>query len=571
MPLVSRLPSPSRTFLPLLGLVFCACAHQAPAGSRARPQVVVAVVVDQLAAWVADERLSLLPPSGGFARLRREGVYVRDMRYAHSATETGPGHAALYTGCAPWKSGIFSNYVMRPGGEDVPLLLDSQTDELIPSGAVTRPSFSLAHLTCETVADRLRAAAPQSWIVSLSFKDRAALLPGGTHSDASLWFDITLDTFATSSAVAPAFPHWAALLAGHDAVARARPAQWDLLDPAFVKAHALTPDDAPGESNFQGMGTVFPHPIKNPGIGAAFRATPFADAFLLQLGTQALAADPSPDQPALLELSLSSNDLIGHAFGPESWEAWDELLRLDRSLGSFMERLDAAYGPDGWSMVLSADHGVTVLPESAEAGAWCAPGVRNAWQLPCKRGTRIPVAPLLLRLRIATELALGKGDWVVGISPPYVVLTAEARALTGPKRERLQQAVHLVLEAQPGIAQVFETRDLPSPCPGEDDDSIAALVCRSVVPGQGGDEYVVTESGSFFDPQGTPEHGADHGSPYLYDRSVPLLARIPGKLPRGRVIDGPLPFETFARTLATALGVDFPAADRGADLTVRSP
>ncbi len=354
-------------------------------GPRARPQVVVSVVVDQFAAWIADERLSLLPADGGFARLRREGVYVRDMRYAHAATETGPGHAALYTACAPWKSGIFGNYRVEPDGHEVPLLFDSQTQELLPSGVVSRPSFSLAHLTCETVADRLRAAAPQAWIVSLSFKDRASLIPGGRHSDASLWFDTTFDTFATSSAVASTFPHWAAAIADKEAIARSRPAEWNLLDPAFVKSHAQCVDDAPGESDFSGLGVSFPHPIRNPGIGTAFRATPFADSFLLDLGTKALAAEEAADAPKLLELSLSSNDLIGGRTpnGPQSWEAWDELLRLDRSLGEFMDRLDTAYGPEGWSMVLSADHGVTPLPESAEA---LAPGVRsgarNAWRLP---------------------------------------------------------------------------------------------------------------------------------------------------------------------------------------------
>jgi hypothetical protein len=566
---VRRQPFP-KTFLLLFCASFFACAHRSPAGPAVRAPVVVSVVIDQLAAWIADERFPLLPAAGGFARLRREGVYVRDLRYGYAITETGPGHAALYTACAPWRSGIFANYMLQPDGQDVPLLIEAQTQELLPTGALVRPSFSLERLTCETVADRLRAAAPQAWIVSLSFKDRGALIPGGKHADASLWFDTTLDTFATSSAVASVFPPWAVSVAGHDSIARSRPAQWDLLDPGFVRSHALGPDEAPGESNFCDMGTVFPHPITGPNIGAAFRSTPFADAFLLQLGTKALEADETPEAPALLELSLSSNDLIGHAYGPESWEAWDELLRLDRSLAEFMDRLDAAYGPEGWSMVLSADHGVTVLPESCAGSVpWCAPGARNAWNLPCAVGSRIPLGPMLLRLRIAAELALGKGDWVVGISPPYVLLTNQARALSGPRRDKLDRALRGVLEAQPGIAMVFETRALPSPCPDEGDDSIAALVCRSVVKGQGGDFYLVTQPGSFFDPHGTPAKGTDHGSPYLFDRSVPLLARIPGKLPRGEVLDGPLPYETFARALATALGVDFPAADRGADLTAR--
>src|SRR5688500_5392412 len=88
-----------------LCLALAACApnpetapapHPAPPAPRA--PVVVAVVIDQLSAWIADERLRLLPPDGFFARLAREGTWVRALRYPYAITDTGPGHAALHTG-----------------------------------------------------------------------------------------------------------------------------------------------------------------------------------------------------------------------------------------------------------------------------------------------------------------------------------------------------------------------------------------------------------------------------------------------------------------------------------------
>ncbi len=51
-------------------------------------RVVVAIVVDQLAAWVMAERARELPASGGFARLAREGLYAREMQFQHAVTET---------------------------------------------------------------------------------------------------------------------------------------------------------------------------------------------------------------------------------------------------------------------------------------------------------------------------------------------------------------------------------------------------------------------------------------------------------------------------------------------------
>jgi hypothetical protein len=147
-----------------IGLLGIAACHDAPPGQTPvqvleadagvldtgtkvevarRAPVVVAIVVDQLAAWIAEERWPLLPESGGFARLRREGTWAVDMRYAHSVTDTAPGHAALFTGTWPRKTGIWANERM-----DVDLrvrmsiLRDAETRLVIDTrlGLVARPA-----------------------------------------------------------------------------------------------------------------------------------------------------------------------------------------------------------------------------------------------------------------------------------------------------------------------------------------------------------------------------------------------------------------------------------------------
>jgi arylsulfatase A-like enzyme len=58
---------------------------------------------------------------------------------------------------------------------------------------------------------------------------------------------------------------------------------------------------------------------------------------------------------------------VGHRFGPGSREQLDNLLHLDAVLGEFMDDLDDLVGPGRWVMGFSADHGVMDAPESDPA------------------------------------------------------------------------------------------------------------------------------------------------------------------------------------------------------------
>jgi len=522
--------------------------------------LVVTVVVDQFAAWIAEERLPLLPDTGGFARLRREGTWYRHVRYGHAATDTAPGHSSLYTGRAPRENGILANEVPNARGERVSILRDETTRVVTADGPIDSAGSSIARLRVDTLADGLRERVPSAVIVSISLKDRGAIFGGGRHPTATVWFDAGRDRFVTSTAFGQTLPSWVSPHGQTPALQALRATPWTLSDEAWVRSHAATPDAQPGEGDLEGWGTTFPHDFTRARRPAsALRASPMGDTAVLQLAEDALSTR-DPQAPMLLALSLSSNDYIGHLFGPDSWEAWDQLRRLDASLAHFFERLDAVAGREGWSLVLSADHGVTPLPEVASIAAarpWCdGATVRNGsdpYERCCGPAGRLDPDAVARELQAAAVVALGPGEWVLGIADPYVYLTPAGDALVGPRRAQLITAMTARLRQHPEVDRVLDVREVaPSCASGE---SVDALLCHAIPARNGAAVYVLARSGSFFDSGYALGYGTSHGSPYLFDRTVPLLVRAPGREPAGRVVDEPASFTEFRRQAERLLGL----------------
>lgn len=551
-----------------LGLLALGCSSRpaapttpspTPAAPRPAP-LVVTLVVDQFAAWIAEDRLPLLPPDGGFARLRREGTWYRHVRYGHAATDTAPGHSSLYTGQCPRESGILANELPDGRGGRVSILRDEASRVVTDEGVTDAVGSSIARLRVDTLADALRARAPGAVIVSISLKDRGAIFGGGRRPTATLWFDPARDRFVTSTAFGQTLPAWAAPRGLPPALQALRATPWTLSDEAWVRAHAATHDEQTGEGDLDGWGTTFPHDFARARRPAgALRASPMGDSAVLALAEDALAAR-DPRAPMLLALSLSSNDYIGHLFGPDSWEAWDQLRQLDASLGRFFARLDAVAGSDGWSLVLSADHGITSLPEVgaiAAARPWCegaaVRGGRDAYERPCGPAGRLDPDEVARELQAAAVRALGEGQWVRGVADPYVYLTEAAEALPAPRREVLQAALTARLREHPEVERVIDTRTVPAAC--AEGESAEALLCRAIPDRSGAALYAQARAGSFFDPGYTPGRGTSHGSPYLFDRTVPMLVRAPGREAAGRVVDEPTSYTEFRRQAERLLGM----------------
>ncbi len=548
------------------------------------PRLLITIVVDQLPAWLAETRWPALPADGGIARLRREGLTVDELRYAHAVTDTAPGHAALYTGATPRETGIFANEVLGDDGKPRSILLDEAT-RVVDVGAEvgnTRPGSSLARLRLPTLADALVAAAPGARVYSFSLKDRGAIFGAGRHPTTALWLDVAGDAFATSTAF-PAAPAWAKPLCDRAAVAAVRAAGWKLseADKAWVSAHAETPDDQAGEGDLAGLGRVFPHVV---GSTKAMRATPLGDRVLFALAGAALreigaAAKAGDAAPALLALSLSSHDYIGHVFGPNSWESWAADLELDRALAKLLTEADRAVGPEGYAVLLTSDHGGAWLPEVSPvmAGLHCpdpnaltkVPG--DHFQRSCHERRRISPPEVVRTLEAALVAKLGPGPWVAGFAEPLVYLTPRGHALSEGARDTMLAVAADALKPV-GIAKVVDTRAPRRwPCPSaetadEDDDT---YVCHAIDPSGPGDLYLEVFKGAFFESDLVPGYGMSHGTPYLYDRAVPFIVRAPGHAQAGATRTAPVSFRAFSRTAASLLGLPPSPAVQGVESLVR--
>jgi hypothetical protein len=554
-----------------------------PSGGSTERPVIVALVVDQMASWVLRERLEALPPDGGFARLRREGMWFHEMAFEHAITETAPGHASLFTGKVPRVHGVIANDVPGPEGKKHATIADaSDAAKLVDLDGkpVTGMGASLENLEAKddlvATAFRNRYPAGQGLVAALSLKDRGTLFAAGEDADLAIWFDakqsgdgkVERGAFVTTVHYAQGLKGPAKLgefvrsyLAtgkdGRDGVARLEDQVWKPLDFAWVSAKA----NVPGDSDYVGfvgahMAGLAPKP------GAAFRALPASDRFLLEMAVHILKTE-SQGRPTFLSVSLSANDYIGHLFGPDSWEAWDELRRLDASLAWFFAELDRL-APHAWSVVLSADHGTPVLGDESKH-----PRCANSWKTaidsgkPCSgtRGDRVYVDEVKRTAEAAAGKAGLKGkdghaisSTVSSVVYPYIYLTPEARAVVSEDpgaRQRLTRILdtemRMAHKAVQSILNVAGYRTAKS-CPDLGKDPMAALVCNSVSPRQdrGGDFYMVLKPGAFFDADLVKGTGISHGSPYGYDRFVPVFVLDP-RTPTsaGRIEKGRVPFSRF--------------------------
>lgn len=561
---------------------------------RLHAPIAIAIVVDQLAAWVLRQRIDRLAPDGGFARLRREGKLYPELAFDHAVTDTGPGHASLFTGKVPREHGIVANDVINADGKPESLLADGDPGAVVvglDGNPVGRGGVSLEALQGRSslVASAFRSRYPrgQGIVAALSLKERGVLFAAGETADYALWFDPTLGgepggrapgAFVSSKRYPAVMARGglADFLAGYLAsgpddrrggIARIEQRPWVGLEPAWLSENA----GMPRESGY--LGFVLSHVAahaREP--GAAFRALPDSDRLLFELALRILQSEPSR-LPVFLALSLSANDGIGPLFGPDSWEAWDELRRLDATLAWFFRELDQ-FGPQAWSVVLTADHGIAPLEDSPKHPA-CTTNPKPALELatPCSgsatRGARIHLEDLTSEAEKAAPKAglrqPGGGavdKLIAGVRLPYIYLTEAARtalAADAPARTRLAhrldgdlrrrfKSVHAVID----VAPFKDDAD----CPDPRGDRLRALLCNSVSPAwdRGGDFYVVLKPGAFPDPDLVKGTGAMHGSPYGYDRVVPLLVRDPSRPDlAGQTDEARAPFTRFRDELVRVI------------------
>ncbi|MGQ0640279.1 MAG: alkaline phosphatase family protein [Gemmatimonadaceae bacterium] len=322
-------------------------AGKLSAQSARPPRLVVFLTVDQLRPDYFQRFDSQL--TGGLARLLRGGAVFLNGFQDHANTETAPGHASTMSGRFPRSTGIVANSAGVEDGQ-APLLGD-------PGLGASPHRFRGTVLI-----DWMRRKTPASRALSVSRKDRGAILPLGTSRQHVYWYTGRL--FTTSTYYRDTLPTWVNQFNERRLPQRYAGASWDLLLPSSSYPE---PDTVATES--AGRNFVFPHPFPADSARAAgiLQETPMMDEVTLAFalaGLHELSLGTTDGVSDILAISLSSTDAVGHRYGPDSRELHDNIVRLDRSLGTFFDSLFALRDSSDIVVALTADHGVTPVPGS---------------------------------------------------------------------------------------------------------------------------------------------------------------------------------------------------------------
>jgi len=518
------------------------------AGEKPRPSLVVVISVDQYSAELMARWGKDLP--GGLGRLAREGTVFESAYQDHGYTETGPGHSVILTGRHPAHTGITENrWLDRSTGQWVYCVSDPASPLL---GAPERGA-SARNFGATTLGQWLRAQVPGGRSFAMTGKDRAAILMAGAQGDGVYWFEAGVG-FTTSTAYAKGLPKW---LQAHNRrfLEQARSASF------YWEASSGQPEPG-GIYAIQGKPATFglPRLIQAPGMpldGAfwnRFKASPFFDQGIPGAADALIESDPlaSGRCLALLALSLSHTAHVALGFGTKGPEMQDQIRRLDKALGGFLERLRARV-PGVW-VVLTADHGSGDFPERLQAQGIASKRLDiRAWGRALARsvGQQLGVEQTLFRDTDSHQLYLDE---------------ASLRASGKSRREVLRTAIELA-KKDPDIAEACSAEELETMDPAANLNPAGRppreCLRLSYVPGRSGDLLVA------FKPYvmvNDPAHPGNHGHPQDQDRRVPLIFWGPWKaearLEPVRIVD-------LAPTLARELGIQPAGAVDGKPLELR--
>lgn len=456
-------------------------------GAPIRPKVLVVICVDQLRPdYLERYRRELI---GGLGMLIRDGAVFTAAYQDHGVTETAPGHASVLSGRWPVHTGIIRNDA-GVGDSGAPML------------DVAGPGASPARFIGSTLFDWLRAAQPAARALSVSRKDRSAILLLGRAKERVYWYEA--GRFTTSRYYADTLPTWVRTFNAQRVPSRAAGGTWALL---LGSEEYAEPDSEPYEHG--GTDFTFPHrlPTDSAQVVDSFVNTPTMDSLTLAFAlagvrTLALGGRGATD---LVAVGLSSTDAIGHRYGPESRELHDQVLRVDRYLGWFLGQLAVRYGPGGFLVLLTADHGVTPFFEWSRTHGH--PEARRV-----EPDTIVAAVNAALDARVG-----GGGAWLVREEAMFRLPAREKLVAAGLNMDSVVADLGARLRSLAGVARVDRPTDLLR---ADTTDEVARRWSHTLAPG-GDVELVVTLKP--YSILGPPAGIAVHGQPSDLDTHVPLI------------------------------------------------
>ena len=476
-----------------------------------RPKLVVGIVVDQMRPDYLTRFYDQFG-DGGFKKLMSGGFTMWNIHYNYIPTYTGPGHASIYSGTTPRYHGIVGNDIYyRETGKSEYCVNDTFN---VVGNVTVEPGKGMSprRMIASNICDELKICTNnQSKVISLSLKDRAAILSGGHSADVALWFDQKTGNFVSSSYYAKQLPSWVVSFNDRTLAFSYINEPWTPLhDPDYysdcVTDTAICAISKTGEKVLP----LFPHSLqlqlnsKDARYSLLYKS-PMANTLLTDLAVDAIKNGDlgKGKNPDFLALSYSSTDVVGHLYGPLSKEIKDTYLRLDQDLERLIKTLDQTVGAGNYVLFLTADHGI---PESPQ---YLADHKIPAGYLYHK--------PLIMMASGFLDTKLSAGKWVDTLINDQFFLNRKLISDKGLDLKNVQSQLANFLMQQKGIAFAYTASEMNE---SEFTASTGMCIQNGFQPKLSGDVLMVMEPGYFEYEDG---YLVEHGSGYNYDTHVPLI------------------------------------------------
>ena len=487
------------------------------------PKLLVVISVDQFSADLFDQYRPQF--TGGLARLA-SGTVFRNGYQSHAATETCPGHSTILTGARPTRTGIVVNDWVDQSIARADKHVYCAEDETVPGSTSASYTVSPKHLKVPTLGELMKARWPASRSVAVAGKDRASIMMGG-HSPDQRWY--WRRSGFTTDLVGRPVPATIAKVNAAFAATLAQPRP-PLEPPALCSAKAQT--YTIGNNRIVGNGRF----ERAAGDVSAAEDSPEFDAAVLTLAAglmQELRLGRGVE-PDLLAIGLSATDYVGHTFGTQGQEMCLQLLSLDRDLCDFFNLLDASQ--IDYAVALTADHGGFDIPERLPGAAWVDP------QLDAE----------VVGKTIGTTLGLSGPVLFGGYGGDIYI----DRSLEPADRKLARDAALKAYRAHPQVEAVFTREEIaatPVPTTPPDRWSLIERLRASFDAARSGDLLIVLK------PKVAPYPRAlgiasTHGTPWDYDRRVPILFWRPGFT--GRTVEDAVETVDLMPTVARMVGLE---------------
>ena len=528
-----------------------------------KPKLVVGIVVDQMRfdhLYKYQERFS----NGGFKRLMRDGFNYKNTQYNYIPTVTAAGHASIYTGTTPSAHGIIGNTWYQRSSKQVITNIGDSNELIVGTTDVNSYGASPRNLLTTTITDQLRMGTNfRAKVISVSLKDRGAILPGGHAANAAYWHDWKSSPgyFVSSSYYMDELPKWVNSFNKLEKSNSYLSDSWSTLYPIETYT-ASAPDDNNYERALGGKtSATFPYDYKSMReryreIGAEFQliwVTPAGNSLLTDFAIEAIKSEGlgTDDITDFINISYSVPDVIGHTFGPQSVEFEDVILRLDRDIENLLKSLDATVGTGNYLLFLTSDHG-SVPVASYLADHKLPAGLAHIKQYE---------TALLTHL----NSKYGTNQWIENFDGEAVYLNRDVIKQKKLSLRAVQQEAADFLITLDEVTGALTASDLQSQSYSY---GMNQMLQNGYHSKRSGDVLLIFKPGFIqnLDPRITMQKikGTTHGSGYAYDTHVPMLW-FGNSIPKGKSVRKVSVID-IAPSIAQILNIPYPSGTSGEPL-----